>query len=133
MASRIAHRTPGAISQATVTREVKPVLSATSAEARKRVLVAYKKWQRYVPEFHLRYNPGRSIEEVRNAIKKQFLQNAHVTDPRIIDLLVHKAEIEWFNTTMNYNQSCHIFSKLFADSVESKPKDFLGKFFAGQN
>lgn len=96
-------------------------------------MLTYYYRQRYVPEFHLRYTPGRSIEEVRYAIKKQFLQNARVTDPRSIDLLVHKAEIEWFNTTMNYNQSCHIFSKLFADSVESKPKDFLGKFFSNQD
>lgn len=88
---------------------VKPVLSTSAAEARRRVLNLYRAWYR---EVSYRRGPTRlhlisisllkiprtvsvfaldvSIKQARQKLREEFLKNKDVKDPRAIDLLVVK-------------------------------------------
>lgn len=116
-----------------VSRQVKPLDSKDLTEARLRVRAAYKKWQRYAPELRFRYTFAQSLGETRLAIKRQFVKNAGVADPRAVDMLTRRAETELFNTIAGHNQSCHVLNSLFGEYLEPKPKDFLSRFLTGKD
>lgn len=60
------------------------------------------------------------------------MKNKHVTDIRVIDMLVVKGHNELKEVVKLWKQPCHLMY-YFKDSVEPKPTDFLSKFMSGQH
>ena len=73
-----------------------------------------------------------STEQLRNKIREKILENAHITDIRVIDMLVIKSQMELTEAVNKWKQECHIMD-YFKETVNPRPKDFMSKFLAGQN
>ncbi|XP_050533754.1 NADH dehydrogenase [ubiquinone] 1 alpha subcomplex subunit 6 [Daktulosphaira vitifoliae] len=108
-------------------KSVKPLLSSNKSEAKKRVLNLYKAYYRQIPLMLFDHNIPVTKEECQKKLKEEFLKNKHVTDVRVIDMLVIKGQMLLQEIVTKWAQECHIMS-LFKDSVEPKPNDFLSKF-----
>lgn len=142
-----------------VVRKVKPLLSLDRTEAKKRVINLYKAWYRQAPfigsfNFYPRsifkiialvfaslliflfnfsvldYISPLTTKQIRQKIKDEFKKNAHVTDIRVIDMLVIKGQMELQETVKNWKQNCTIMYP-FQDTANKKPSDFLSKFLQG--
>ncbi|XP_050680847.1 NADH dehydrogenase [ubiquinone] 1 alpha subcomplex subunit 6 [Leptidea sinapis] len=112
-------------------KTVRPVLSLDNAEAKSRVLSLYKAWYRQIPYIVRDYDIPKSEENCRAKLKELFMQNKDVTDVRVIDMLVIKGQMELKETVHIWKQKGHIMT-YFKPTIEAKPKDFLSKFFSGQ-
>lgn len=115
-----------------VARQVKPILSLDSAEARGRVISLYKAWYRQIPQIGIDYELPKNQDACRKKLKEMFLKNKHVKDIRVIDLLVIKGQMELKETVQIWKQKNHLMN-YWANTVEPKPKDFMGKFLDGHN
>ncbi|GLV32636.1 NADH dehydrogenase (ubiquinone) B14 subunit [Carabus blaptoides fortunei] len=116
----------------TALRQVKPILSVDRSEAKKRALNLYKAWYRQIPYIVTDYDIPKTADQCREKLREEFLKNSHVTDIRVIDMLVIKGQMELKETVEIWKQKGHIMT-YFKDSLEPKSTDFLSKFFTGQN
>ncbi|CAG5118139.1 unnamed protein product [Candidula unifasciata] len=112
-------------------KHVKPILSVDRTEARRRVLNLYKAWYRQIPYTVKDFYIPITIEQGRAKVREMFLKNKHVTDIRIIDMLVIKGQMELVETANLWKQPNHVMM-YFKDTVKPKPTDFLSKFYEGQ-
>lgn len=121
------------IVQATSQGQVKPILSLNRTEAHRRVMNLYRAWYRQVP-YILHVNPDLPLTEKQmyDKIRELFYQNRHVTDVRVIDMLVIKGQMELNETVYRWKQHCHIMN-WFKETHTPKPKDFISKFLAGKD
>jgi NADH dehydrogenase (ubiquinone) 1 alpha subcomplex subunit 6 len=71
-------------------KNLKPVLSTSGSEARKRVLNLYKLWYRQVPYVVLDYDVPITVEIGRKRLRQEFDKNKKISDIRAVDLLVAK-------------------------------------------
>ena len=116
-----------------VVREVKPLLSVDRDEARRRVLSLYKAWYRQIPYIEMEYKIPRSKDQMKAKLREMFDKNKHITDIRVIDMLALKGQMELVEVVKHWKQSCHIMDYWKeTHELESKPKDFLSKFYSGQ-
>ncbi|PNF26688.1 NADH dehydrogenase [ubiquinone] 1 alpha subcomplex subunit 6 [Cryptotermes secundus] len=113
-----------------VVQQVRPILSVDRSEARKRVFNLYKAWYRQIPYVVMDYDIPKSVEQCRVKLREEFEKNRHVTDIRVIDMLVIKGQMELKETVEIWKQKGHIMT-YFKETVEPKPTDFLSKFLAG--
>ncbi|KAF8769953.1 NADH dehydrogenase [ubiquinone] 1 alpha subcomplex subunit 6-like [Argiope bruennichi] len=112
------------------TKQVRPILSTNREEARRNVLRLYKAWHKNLLRIIQLHNLPISLKTGRDKIKESFTKNRDVTDIRVIDMLVAKGEMELKECVNVWKQPVHVMA-YFKDTVEPKPKDFLGRFFAG--
>ncbi|XP_053609225.1 NADH dehydrogenase [ubiquinone] 1 alpha subcomplex subunit 6 [Plodia interpunctella] len=112
------------------TKAVKPVLSTTHGEARRRVLNLYKAWYRQIPYLVRDFDMPKNEEQCREKLKEIFLRNKNVSDIRVIDLLVIKGQMELKEAVNMWKQKGHIMS-YWKPTEEPKPQNFLSKFFSG--
>jgi len=119
--------------RAVATRQVKPLISMDSADARVRVLSLYKAFYRHIPFMVKDFELPRDTAQCRAVLREQFKKNAGVRDIRVIDMHVVKGQQDLKEIVEHWKQVNHIMAKWFPeDNVEEKPKDFIGKFLAGQ-
>uniref|UniRef100_A0A8R1TTB0 Ubiquinone biosynthesis O-methyltransferase, mitochondrial n=1 Tax=Onchocerca volvulus TaxID=6282 RepID=A0A8R1TTB0_ONCVO len=103
-----------------ITREVVPIVSANKTQSRANVLAVYKEMQRYAPElyreFHLEDMP---LSVFRAALKKQYTDNAHLTDFRVIDRKI--AECRRMFAELGKSACCTCkFHRVFLESAKRR-------------
>ncbi|KAL2100979.1 hypothetical protein ACEWY4_002740 [Coilia grayii] len=127
MASTAATRTAsGAV------KVVKPIFSRDINEAKRRVRELYRAWYREVPNTVTLYQLDISTSQGREKVREMFNKNKHITDPRVIDMLVIKGKMELEETIHVWKQKTHVM-RYFHESETPRPTDFLSKFYQGHD
>lgn len=123
-------------STATILRSVagpvKPVLSRDHAEARTRVRNLYRTWYRQIPFVYQKYLFPFSIREMNEKLKEKFRENQHITDLRVIDMLIIKGHFDLHEVAQNWQQKPHIARHFNREISLPKSNDFMSKFLAGK-
>lgn len=110
--------------------KVKPILSLNTVEARRRVLNLYRAWYREIPYICHQFALPVTEKQLRNKVREQILANKHITDIRVIDMLVVRGQMELNDTSNKFKSQMHIMA-YFNEPRSSK--DFLSKFLSGQS
>ncbi|NXE06810.1 NDUA6 dehydrogenase, partial [Lophotis ruficrista] len=111
---------------------VKPIFSRDLGEAKQRVRELYRAWYREVPNTVHLYQLDITVKQGRNKVREMFMKNAHVTDPRVIDMLVIKGKMDLQETIQVWKQRTHVM-RYFHETETPRPKDFLSKFYEGHD
>jgi len=106
--------------------------SSSPAEARQRVLAVYRDWYRSAPEICTLYALNVSPAYFRHCIRQRFERNRHITDVRVIDILLSKSRMEYQETVNCWKQNDHILGILL-ETKERAPKTFLQRFYEGRD
>ncbi|EGI65145.1 PREDICTED: NADH dehydrogenase [ubiquinone] 1 alpha subcomplex subunit 6 isoform X1 [Acromyrmex echinatior] len=117
---------------ASVVRQVKPILSVNRKDARRKVLTLYKAWIRQVPISLLSYNIPKSEVDCKRKIREEFRRHAHLTDLRIIDIVIVKGQME-LQEVANLWKPAGALMHYWKETWEKKPTDFMSKFLSGQD
>lgn len=120
------------IIQQTAQGAVKPLLSTSQEEARRRVIGLYRAWYRQIPYvLHVNRDLDLTRKQCYDKLREYFYANAHVKDVRVIDMLVIKGQMELNETVFRWKQMDHVM-KFFRPTARPPPKDFISKFLAGK-
>ncbi|XP_078286521.1 NADH dehydrogenase [ubiquinone] 1 alpha subcomplex subunit 6 [Rhinoraja longicauda] len=111
---------------------VKPFLSRDLREAKRRVRELYRAWYREVPNTIQKFHLDMPAKQGREKVREMFMKNAHVTDPRVIDLLVIKGKLDLEETIKVWKQRTHIM-RYFHETESPRPADFLSRFYGGHD
>jgi NADH dehydrogenase (ubiquinone) 1 alpha subcomplex subunit 6 len=113
-------------------REVKPILSVDKEDAQRRVKNLYRAWFRQIPYIIHDLELPLTEKQMRDKVRELIFANKHLTDIRVIDMLVIKGQMELNETINRSKQHTHVMA-YFKDTLNPKPKDFISKFLSGQN
>ncbi|XP_048760886.1 NADH dehydrogenase [ubiquinone] 1 alpha subcomplex subunit 6-like [Ostrea edulis] len=113
-------------------KQARPIISANKAESRARVVNLYKSWYRQLSRIVIMYKLDVTDKEAHAKLREEFMKNKHITDLRVIDLLVVKGQLELINAVEEFSQKPHLM-RFFKDPGNTRPTDFLGKFYAGHD
>ncbi|KAE8752934.1 hypothetical protein FOCC_FOCC000279 [Frankliniella occidentalis] len=115
-----------------VTRQVRPILSLTQEDSRRRVLALYKAWYRQIPHIVSEIDIPKNQKQCQEKLREEFLKHKDVKDIRVIDMLIIKGQMELKETVTKWKQVGHVMA-YWKDTVNKKPTDFLGKFLDGKD
>ncbi|KAF3326116.1 NADH dehydrogenase [Carex littledalei] len=94
-----------------------PPPSASLEEARHRVFDLFRSACRSLPTVMEIYtlNDVVTVSQLRSAISSEFRNNAHITDPKVIDMLLIKGQEELSNVVEHAKQRHHIIGQYVVD------------------
>ncbi|KAI9454240.1 hypothetical protein BJY52DRAFT_1205290 [Lactarius psammicola] len=107
--------------------------STSSAHQRKRVLELYRDWMRGAPEICVLYALDVPPSAVRAVIRQRFERNRYVSDPKLVDILLHKSRQEYQETVNFWKQEPHVLGPLLTGNRERPHRTFMQKFFEGRD
>ena len=96
----------------------------------------YRHITKQIPRVLTLYDINMEPSVARQAIQNLFRENAHVQDPRVIDMLVTKANMEMEETLMQWKQKTHLLTLLEGAlpdpkcATMSESEQRLERFFA---
>ena len=114
--------------------------SQSLKEASSRALKLYRNVLKATPKVKTVFDVDMPLPEMRRAITWHFRKSAHIQDPRIVDMLVVKGEMDLEETLMQYKQKPHLMRILedprmiqenneVNNSLNTGESDFLKKFW----
>ena len=68
---------------------------------------------------------------MRAVIRQRFERNRHLSDPNLIDILLHKSRQEYQETMNFWKQEPHVLGPLLTGNRERPHRTFMQKFFEG--
>jgi len=132
MAGAAALTTVGKKVGAIGTRQVKPLLSLDSEEARFRVLSLYRAWYRQIPVMVKVMDLPVDANRLRAKLKSEFVKNAHIKDVRVVDMKVIQGQQDLKEIAEGWQEAYILLSKYFSEiHIPTRPKDFMSKFLHG--
>jgi NADH dehydrogenase (ubiquinone) 1 alpha subcomplex subunit 6 len=122
-------------------------VSTSSVHQRKRVLDLYREWMRGVRLLEISYSPNSYMltqapeicvlyaldvppSAVRAAIRQRFEKNRYVSDPKLVDILIHKSRQEYQEAVNFWKQEPHVLGPFLTNRARPH-RTFLQKFFEG--
>ncbi|TRM63269.1 hypothetical protein BD626DRAFT_457523 [Schizophyllum amplum] len=106
--------------------------SLNSAEARQRVLKLYREWYRGAPDIVSSYELNIPVSAARYALRQRFEYNRYVTDPKAIDVLITKSQMEFQETMNHWKMRDHVLGILLRPQQRPQ-KSFMQKFIEGRD
>ena len=114
--------------------------SQSLKEASSRALKLYRNVLKATPKVKTVFDVDMPLPEMRRAITWHFRKSAQIQDPRIVDMLVVKGEMDLEETLMQYKQKPHLMRILedprmiqenneVNNSLNTGESDFLKKFW----
>merc|ERR1711972_2292 len=111
----------------------KQIHSQNLEEARKNVRSLYRSYLRSVPLIMTTFKVAKLTEgQIYSILRDEFEKHSHVTDPRVIDLLVIKGKIELQEQVELWQQRTHFYRR-FNETTKKAPDSFMGKFLTQKN
>ncbi|CED85292.1 NADH:ubiquinone oxidoreductase, NDUFA6/B14 subunit [Phaffia rhodozyma] len=107
--------------------------SADLKDAASRARVLYRDWYRAAPEVVQVYQLDLSVYDFRTKIREQFSKHKHVTDVRVIDILLLKGRQEYQETLNIWKQTPHVLAWFKEQEDNASPQTFMDKFLAGRD
>ncbi|KAF7539302.1 hypothetical protein G7054_g2232 [Neopestalotiopsis clavispora] len=129
----------------------KTAQSANWADAKRRVLSAYRDWIRAAPEIQTMYSVPFPVSVIRTRMRQEFERHRYVNKLPVVDVLImqNNAEYQEFGSstladtqsvlqeTMNFwKQTTHVMSYFPEENFrghERLPKNFMNAFLEGRN
>ncbi|KAH7103634.1 hypothetical protein BKA62DRAFT_654728 [Auriculariales sp. MPI-PUGE-AT-0066] len=110
------------------------VASANLVEARARANTLYRDWYRAAPQIVTLYALPMTSGDVRHWLRRQFERNRHVSDHKVLDVLVSKGRMEYQETINTWKEYPHVLSMLTKDQYNvPQGKTFMQKFLEGRD
>ena len=116
---------------------IRTLLSSDFTGAKNPAATLYRHIIRHVPRVLTLYDLNHmEPKEARKAIQNLFRENADVRDPRVIDMMITKANMELNETLMQWKQKTHLATLLEGALPDPKHKNMdeadliLERFFA---
>ncbi|CAE6461846.1 unnamed protein product [Rhizoctonia solani] len=109
--------------------------SASLVDARRRATKLYRDWYRSAPEIVSTYGLNIPPSLIRHRVRERFEQMRYVTDLAVLDIWLHKGQLEYQETMNCWKQEPHIMGILLRDIHEGSAtgQTFLQKFYAGRD